>query len=68
MGILLTLLVYVAILAIIYWLMASLSLPPPFDIVIKVVFAIVAIVMLLSLVGGFGGLGFGGGTLFHPLR
>ena len=61
---LITLLVYIAILAIIYWLMTSLPLPAPFDIVIKVVFAIVAILMLLSLVGS-GGAGFGEWPLFR---
>lgn len=52
MGILLTLLVYLAILAIIYWVITQLPLPEPFGIVAKVVFALVAIVMLISLVGG----------------
>lgn len=64
MGILFTLIIYLAVLAIIYWVITSLPLPEPFGIVAKVVFALVAIVLLLSLVGGFGGsLGHGCGRL-----
>lgn len=70
MGILLTLIVYLAILAIIYWVITSLPLPEPFGIVAKVVFAIVAIIMLVSLVGGgFGTIGpVGCNNGFHLFR
>ena len=59
MGILITLLVYFCILAIIWWVITQLPLPAPFRLVANVVVAIVAIVMLLSLVGG-GGFHIGG--------
>ena len=55
---LITLIVYLAILAILWWLITSLPLPPPMGIVAKVVFAVIAIALLLSLIGG-GGLGLG---------
>lgn len=56
---LITLLIYLAILAILWWLVSSLPLPEPFGIVARVVFAIIAIAMLLSLVGGIGPIGLG---------
>lgn len=56
---LITLIVYLAILAILWWLITSLPLPEPFGIVAKVVFAIIAIALLFSLVGGIGPLGLG---------
>ena len=54
---LLTLLVYLVILAIIWWVLTQLPLPPPFRLVAIVIMALVAIYMLLGLVGGSPGLG-----------
>lgn len=67
MSILITVLIYLAVLAVIWWVVSTLPLPPPFDIVARVIFAILAIVMLLSLVGGVGPLG-GCGTGLHVGR
>lgn len=61
MSILITLIVYLAILAILWWLITSLPLPEPFPIVAKCVFAVIAILLLLSLVGG-GGINLGLGS------
>ncbi len=58
MSVLLTLLVYLVILAIVWWVVTQLPLPPPFRLVATVIVAILAILMLVSLVGGgFGSLG-----------
>ena len=57
---LITLLVYLCILAIVWWVITQIPLPPPFRIVATVILAIIAIIMLLNLVDGGGlGLGFG---------
>lgn len=56
---LITLIVYLAILAILWWLITGLPLPEPMGIVARVVFAVIAIVLLLSLVGGVGPISFG---------
>lgn len=66
MSVILTLIVYLAILAILWWVISSLPLPEPFGIVARVVFAVVAIVLLLSLVGG-GSFTLGGLGVRHPL-
>jgi hypothetical protein len=55
---LITLLVYLCILAIVWWVINMLPLPPPFKLVASVIFAIIAILMLLNLVDG-GGFGLG---------
>lgn len=54
---LITLIIYLAVLAILWWLITSLPLPEPFGIVAKVVFAIIAIALLFSLVGGINSIG-----------
>lgn len=51
---LITLIVYLAILAVLWWLVMNLLLPEPMGIVAKVMFAVIAIALLLSLVGGIG--------------
>lgn len=52
MDILIALIVYLAILGILYWLVMSvIPLPAPLKIVAQVVFAIIAILMLVSLIG-----------------
>jgi hypothetical protein len=62
---LITLLVYLCILAIIWWVITQIPLPPPFRLVAIVILAIVAIVMLLNVVGGIGGGGLGLGFGNH---
>jgi hypothetical protein len=54
MDLLIQLLILVAIGGIIYWVLTQIPLPPPFKIVIYVIFALVAIALLMDL-GGFGG-------------
>ena len=49
---LIKMIIYLAVLAVLWWLISSLPLPEPFGIVAKCVFAILAIILLLSLVGG----------------
>lgn len=66
MSVILTLIVYLAILAILWWVISSLPLPEPFGIVARVVFAVVAILLLLSLLGG--GIGSIGGGPGFSLR
>lgn len=52
MGILVTLLVYLVILSIIWWVITQLPLPMPMRLVANVIVAIMAIFLLLDLVGG----------------
>lgn len=52
MSLLITLLVFLLIAAIVWYVINALSLPPPIRMVAIVVMAIVAIVMLLQLVPG----------------
>ena len=60
MSLLITLLIYLCILAIVWYVINQLPLPPPFRLVAIVIFAIVAIIMLLDLAGGgFGSLDLG---------
>ena len=54
MGLLIYLLVFLIVIAIVWWVINQLALPPPFRMVAVVVMALVAIFMLLSLVGGVG--------------
>lgn len=52
MSLLLTLLVYVLILGLVYWVITLIPLPPPFRTVALVVFAILVIVVLIDMVTG----------------
>jgi hypothetical protein len=55
MNLLLTLLVYLLILGVVYWVITIIPLPPPFRTIALVIFAILVIVMLISmLTGGLG--------------
>ena len=49
---LLTLIIYLCVLAIVWWVITQLPLPPPIRLVAIVIFALIAIYMLLSLTGG----------------
>ena len=53
------LIVLLVVLGLVYWLLMSLPLPPPFKIVIQVVVTLIAIGWLLSLVGWWPGGGHG---------
>lgn len=46
-----TLIVGILVLALIYWLVSLLPIPEPFDIIIKVIFIIIAILMVLNAFG-----------------
>ena len=59
MGIILELLVFAAVIAILWWAYTQLALPRPFQIIAVVFIAILAIYFLLSLVGGVPSLGAG---------
>jgi predicted membrane channel-forming protein YqfA (hemolysin III family) len=52
-GLLIGLIVLVAVGAIVYWFMTKVQLPQPFQIVIYAVVAIVAILVIVNLAGGF---------------
>lgn len=57
MSLLITLLIYLLILGVIYWVITLLPLPAPFRTVAIVIFAVVVIVILLNfLMGGSLGL------------
>jgi hypothetical protein len=51
---LLSLLIYLAILGLIYWLVMRLPLPAPFPLIVQIVFVIIVIVLLFDLLGGAG--------------
>lgn len=51
LDILITLLIYCAILGVVWWIISVIPFPPPFQIIVKVVFGLTALFMLLSLVG-----------------
>lgn len=50
------LVVYGLILAIVWWAVSQIPVPEPFQWVIKAVFALIVVVVLLSLIGAIGGL------------
>lgn len=52
MTLLITLLIYLAVIAIIWWIVQAIPLPPPFRIIAYVIVGIVAIIMLLSFLPG----------------
>lgn len=55
MSLLITILIYMLILGVIYWLITSvIPLPPPFRTIALVIFAILVIVVLLDMLGGVG--------------
>lgn len=60
MGILINLLIFVVILGLVYWVISIVPLPPPFRLVVQVIFAIIAIIMLLGFVGWVPGYHIGG--------
>ena len=57
MSLLITLLIYLAILGVAWWALNEIAPPKPFRIVAVVIIALVAIYMLLSLVGAAPALG-----------
>ena len=58
MGILISLLIWLLILGLIYWIITLIPLPPPFR-TVALVFAVICIIALIELFGGVG--------LMHPL-
>jgi hypothetical protein len=49
---LITLLLYLVVLGLVYWLITRLPLPAPFGLIVQVVFVIIVIVVLFDLLGG----------------
>lgn len=62
LGLLISLLIVCLILAICWWILSMIPIPPPMVWVVRVIFAIIALIVLLSLL-------FGGWTFpaVHPL-
>lgn len=58
-SLLISLLVICAVLGILYWVFTQLSLPPPIRMVVAVIFAIVAIILLLRFIPGGAGISLG---------
>jgi hypothetical protein len=54
MDVLIALLVTIIILGLVYWVLTLIPLPPPFRTVALIVFAIIAILVLLSFLGAPG--------------
>jgi heme A synthase len=55
MNLLFTLLIYLLILGVIYWVITLIPLPPPFKTVALVIFAVIVIFLLFGLLtGGMG--------------
>ena len=52
MSLLLTLLVYLLILGVVYWVITLIPLPPPFKTIALVIFAVIVIVILFNLITG----------------
>jgi hypothetical protein len=52
MNLLLTLLIYLLILAVVYWVITIIPLPAPFKTIALVIFAILVIVVLFNLLTG----------------
>ena len=69
MGLLIDVIIIFAIIGIAYWVLTQIPLPPPLRIVVIAVVGVIAIVFLLSLVGGgfgsLGGFGCGHGALLR---
>lgn len=52
MSLLITLIVYLLIIAILYWIVTRIPVPAPFTWIRDVIFGIVALLLVLSLFGG----------------
>lgn len=52
MNLLFTLLIWLIILGLVYWLLMRLPLPSPFPLIIQIVFILFVIVLLFDLLGG----------------
>lgn len=62
-GLLIQLLIIVLVLGVAWWIINLIPLPPPFHAVAQVVIVIIALIWLISLLGGFAG--WGGPSLWH---
>lgn len=54
-SLLINLLILAVILWVIWWALSQIPLPPPFHIVVRVIFALIAVIVLLDILAGFGG-------------
>lgn len=64
LSLLISLIIWGLILAIIWWAVSQVPVPAPFSWVIRVVFALIVVIVLISLLTGGGTLGLG---LHEPL-
>jgi hypothetical protein len=64
LSLLLTIAIVGAVLWIIYWAISQIPMPPPFMIVVRVIFAIVVAILAIEFLTG-GGLELGGAGLLH---
>jgi hypothetical protein len=51
MSVIITLIVYLIVLALVYWLVSLLPLPAPFGLIVRVLFVLLAILVVLSAFG-----------------
>jgi hypothetical protein len=58
-GLVVTVVILGLVFYLLYWLISQIPMPPPFQVVAKVILALAAVILLLSLIPGFhiGGLG-----------
>lgn len=55
-GLLINLLIVALILGVAWWILTLIPLPPPFDLIVKVVFVLIALIVLIDLLVGLGGM------------
>ena len=60
MGLLINLLILVVVLGLVYWIISLVPLPPPLRLAVQVIFAVIAIILLLGFVGWVPGWRIGG--------
>ena len=61
-SILLWLIVLLVVFAIVWWIVGQIPIPPQFRWVVNVILGVIFLIVMLSLLTGYGGLGLG-----HPL-
>ena len=55
MSVIVSLIIYLIVLGLIYWLVRMLPLPAPFGMIIRILFVLLAVLACLSLLGVVGG-------------
>lgn len=56
-GLLINLLIVALILGVAWWILSLIPLPPPFGMVVQVVFVIICLIVVISLLASLGGVG-----------